>query len=318
MSLRRTYENELVMTLHPQAVAFIERVTEEGLPPLSTLPPTEARIWDEKITALLTKGSESIDRVEDRRVLGLAGDIPIRIYSPITRATPGFLLYFHGGGWVLGNVNQVDYPCRLLANKTGRIVVSVDYHLAPEHKFPVAPEDCYAVTKWVAENAKDLGGNNERLAVCGDSAGGNLAAAVSLMARDRAGPIIEAQILIYPVVDLLDSNYQDFPYDLSPALTKDDMLWFIGHYISKQDDLNNKYASPLLSDDLEGLPRTVLITVEYDILTKQCIAYATNLTKAGVQVHSTHYPGLIHGFFTLPDMFDAAVSSMEQIAEDLG
>jgi len=305
------------VTLHPQAVAFLERMTEEGIPPLSTLSPVEARVWDAKVTALLRTGSEPIDRVEDRRVPGLVGDIPVRIYSPRTRDTPEFLLYFHGGGWVLGNLDQADYPCRLLANKTQRIVVSVDYHLAPEHRFPVAPEDCYAVTKWVADNAKALGGSKERLAVCGASAGGNLAAAVSLMAKERGGPSIITQILIYPVVDLLDSNYRDFPDDLSPALTKDDMLWFIRHYIAKQDDLNNKYASPLLSDDLKGLPRTVLITAEHDILTKQCIAQAANLRKAGIQVHCVHYPGLIHGFFTLPEMFDAAVNAIERIAEDL-
>ena len=304
--------------LHPQASAYIDWMVEEHVPPLSTLSPAEARSWDTKVTALLTKGFEPVDKVEDMRLPSPREEIPIRIYTPKNRASSAFLVYFHGGGWVLGNVDQVDYPCRLLANKTKRTVVSVDYRLAPEHKFPAAVEDCYTVTKWVAENADRLGGSREQLAVCGDSAGGNLAAAVCLMAKDRSGPLISSQILIYPVVDLLDDDYRDFPDKMSPALTKDDMTWFINHYKSEDDDLKNEYASTLRRADLTGLPPALLITAEYDLLTKQCNAYADKLRKAGVQVHSAYYPGLIHGFFTLPDMFNAAGDSMKQIAEELG
>ena len=305
------------VTLHPQASAYIEWTIKEHVPPLPTLSPTQARIWDTKVTTLLTKGFEPVDKVKDMRVPSFGADIPIRIYTPRTRRSGGFLLYFHGGGWVLGNVDGVDYPCRLLANKTQRTVVSVDYRVAPEYKFPVPLEDCYAVTKWVAENAERLGGSRKHLAVCGDSAGGNLAAAVSLIAKDRGGPSIACQILIYPVVDLLDDSYRDFPDKMSPALTKDDMIWFINHYKSGDDDLKNEYASTLRRADLTGLPPALIITAEYDILTKQCNAYADKLGKAGVQVHSAHYPGLIHGFFTLPDMFDAAGDSMKRIAEEL-
>jgi len=218
---------------------------------------------------------------------------------------------------VLGNVGQADYPCRLLANRTQRTVVSVGYRLAPEHKFPMPLDDCYAVTKWVAQNAESLGGCKEHLAVCGASAGGNLAAAVSLMAKDLGGPSIASQTLIYPVLDLLDDSYRDFPDNKSPALTKDDMRWFINNYKSGDDDLKNEYASTLRRGDLTGLPSAFLITAEYDILTKQCQAYADKLRKAGVQVHSAHYPGLIHGFFTLPDIFDAAEDSMRLIAAEL-
>jgi acetyl esterase len=289
---------------------------KEHVPPLSTLSPVEGRRWDARVTALLTRGFEPVDRVEDMRVPTHGVEIPIRVYTPRTRGSNGFLLYFHGGGWVLGNVDQADYPCRLLANKTQRTVVSVDYRLAPEHKFPVPLEDCYVATKWVAENANRLGGTEEQLAVCGSSAGGNLAAAVSLMAKDRGGPSIASQILIYPVVDPLDDSYRDFPDKMSPALTKDDMSWFINHYKSVDDDLKNEYASTLRRADLTGLPPAFLITAEYDILTKQCNAYADKLTKAGVQVRSVHYPGLIHGFFTLPDVFDAAGDSMKRIAKE--
>ena len=218
---------------------------------------------------------------------------------------------------MLGDLDQVDYPCRLLANKTGRIVVSVDYRLAPEYKFPAAPEDCYAVTEWVSENTHMLGGNAERLAVCGDSAGGNLAAAVSLMAKDRGASFITDQILIYPITDLSDQNYRDFPDNLSPALTKRDMVWFIKHYIARNEDLKNQYASPILRDPCTGLPTTLIITAEYDILSKQCNAYADKLKKAGVQVDSVHYTGLVHGFLTLPDVFDAAHDAVKRIAEKL-
>jgi len=308
----------LTVPLHPQASAYIDWTAKEHVPQLSALSPAQARIWDAKVTVLLTKGVEPVVKVEDMKVPSFGADIPIRLYTPKTRASSVILLYFHGGGWVLGSVDQVDYPCRLLANKTQGTVVSVDYRVAPEHKFPVPLEDCYAGTKWVADNAKRLSGSGEHLIVCGDSAGGNLAAAVSLMAKDRGGPLIASQILIYPIVDLLDESYRDFPDKMSPALTKDDMIWFINHYKSRDDDLKNEYASPLRRADLTGLPSTLLITAEYDILTKQCNAYADKLRKAGVQVHSVHYPGLIHGFFTLPDMFDAAGDSMKRIAEELG
>jgi acetyl esterase len=305
------------MGLHPQAEAYIEWMTKEHIPAIPTLSPTDARLWDAKVTALMTKTTEPIDRVEEMRIPRGDTDVPVRMYAQKMQHPADILLYFHGGGWVLGNLEQVDYPCRLLAKETERIVVSVGYRLAPENKFPAPLEDCYGVTKWVAENAHKLGANDENLAVCGDSAGGNLAAGVCLVAEDRGGPSIQNQILIYPVTDLLDSSYQDFPNDQSPGLTRDDMVWFIKHYVSKEGDLKDEYAAPILRADLRGQPPALLITAEYDILTKQCNAYANRLKRAQVQVHSVNYPGLIHGFFTLPDVFDAAKDAMKQIAEEL-
>jgi acetyl esterase len=196
-------------------------------------------------------------------------------------------------------------------------VISVDYRLAPEHKFPAAVDDCYAVTRWVTENAKRLGGGIDGLAVCGDSAGGNLAAAVSLMATDRRGPHIANQILIYPVMDLSDQNFRDYPDELSPALTRADMNWFISHYVSRNEDFRNQFASPMLRQDCASLPNALFITAEYDILTRQCNAYADRLREAGVRVNHAHYAGLIHGFFTLPDAFDAAHDAMNRIANEL-
>jgi acetyl esterase len=169
----------------------------------------------------------------------------------------------------------------------------------------------------MAKNADKVGATEERMAVCGDSAGGNLAAVVSFMAKDRQGPSITNQILIYPIIDLLDQNYQDYPDDRSPALTKSDMNWFIEHYISRKEDLENQYASPISRADLTNVPSALFITAEYDILKKQCDAYANLLMRAGVRVHSANYPGLVHGFFTLPDVFDDAHDAVDRIAKEL-
>ena len=305
------------MTLHPQAEAYLQFLKREQVPPLSALSPEDARVWDEKVTSLLSKKSENVGRTQDIKIESGDRQIPIRIYTPTTLDGRSMILYFHGGGWVLGNLDQVDYPCRLLANRTRSVVISVGYRLSPEYKFPGPVEDCYAATEWAASNAKRLGADEERLVVCGDSAGGNLAAVVSLMAKDRGHPSISNQILIYPIVDLSDRNYENFPDDQSPGLTKGDMNWFIKHYIPREEELENPYASPIRRKDLSALPPAMLITAEYDILTTQGNAYADQLRRSKVKVNSAHYPGQIHGFFTLPDSFDAAHEAIKRIAEEL-
>jgi len=302
--------------LHSQSEAYLEWMKKEKVPLLSGLSPEEARTWDARVAALLTKTSQWSGTIRNMRVQVPSGDLNVRVYVPNSHASR-LLLYYHGGGWVLGNLDQVEYPTRLLATETDRIVVSVDYRLAPEHKFPSAVDDCYFVSKWFAENPDKIGATKEKMAVCGDSAGGNLAACVCLMAKDRHGPSIANQILIYPVTDLSDQNYKDYPDDLSPALTRADMNWFIRHYVSGSEDLWNQYASPILRDDLTELPAALIITAEYDILTKQCNAYADRLKRAGVRVKSINYPGLVHGFFTLPDVFDAAQDTATWIAKEL-
>jgi len=304
------------MALHPQAEAFLKRMILEHVPTVSALSPIEARRWDAKVTGFFTSTSEEVARVEDFTIPGPGGPIPVRVYTP-SGDVSNLLMYFHGGGWVLGNPDLVDLPCRLLANRTGRVVVSVDYRLAPEHKFPAAAEDCYAATKWAADNVDKFRTTAATLAVCGDSAGGNLAAVVSLMARDRGAPTIGHQILIYPITDLLDSNYKSFPDEQSPGLTRSDMQWFIDHYITKPDDMKNVHASPIMASNLSKLPPTLMITAEYDILLKQCDSYSEKLRKAGVLTTSRNYEGAIHGFFTLPDAFDAGRDAVGKIAEAL-
>jgi len=305
------------VTFHPQAEAYLQFMTREHVPPLSGLSPEDARVWDEKVTSLLSKRSEEVSKIKDISIESVERQIPIRIYTPTKLDGRGMIVYFHGGGWVLGNLDQVDHPCRLLANRTGSIVISVGYRLAPEYKFPTPVEDCYTATEWAAKNAEQLGADEERVVVCGDSAGGNLAAVVSLMAKDRGRPSISNQILIYPIVDLSDRIYQNFPDELSPALTKGDMNWFIKHYISREEDLKNQYASPVRRTDLSGLPPVLMITAEYDILTPQCNSYADQLKRSNVRVNSAHYAGLIHGFFTLPDSFDAAHEAIKRITDEL-
>ena len=304
------------LTLHPQAEAFLVRMKLEHVPPVMALSPAEARSWDEKVTGFFTSATEDVANVEDFAIPGPGGPIPLRVYRPKSEKS-NLLMYFHGGGWVLGNLDLVDLPCRLLANRTGRVVVSVGYRLAPEYKFPVAADDCYAATKWVAENVQRFGLTDNQIAVCGDSAGGNLAAVTSLMAKARGTPGIEKQILIYPITDLSDSNYKSFPDDQSPGLTRSDMQWFINHYITRPDDMKNPYASPIVAKDLSNLPPALMITAEYDILLKQCNAYSEKLRNAGVLTTSVHYEGAIHGFFTLPDAFDAGRDAVGKIAETL-
>jgi acetyl esterase len=224
------------------------------------------------------------------------------------------VVYFHGGGWVIGSIETHDAPCRELANRSGAIVVSVEYRMAPEHPFPAAPEDCYAATAWVADHAAEFGGDPARLAVAGDSAGGNLAAVVALMTRERNGPPLRFQLLIYPAVDArmgyasIDENSTGY------FLTKADMHWFYGHYGADPSDWR---ASPLLAPDHSGLPPALVLTAEYDPLRDEGEAYARKLQEAGVPVTLRRYDGQIHGFTIMTAAVDRACEAVNQAAADL-
>jgi len=285
------------MPLDPQAKAFLDQLAAAGAPPLNSLPVAEAR---QALRTLFSAGApEPIAKVEDRQVPGPAGRIPVRIYTPGGRGPLPVLVYFHGGGWVLGDLETHDNTCRGLANAAGCVVVAVDYRLAPEHKFPAAPEDCYAAAKWVALNAAAFGGDPARLAVGGDSAGGNLAAAVALMAADRGAPTVAYQLLIYPVT----AHAFDTPSYRENAdgylLTRDSMRWFWDHYLANENDGQNPYASPLRARDFRRLPPALVITAEFDPLRDEGEAYAARLREAGVPVEVKRYAGMIHGFFSL-------------------
>jgi acetyl esterase len=250
---------------------------------------------------IFRKGDTQIGRVEDRTIEGPGGALGVRIYTPISTSStvlPG-LVFFHGGGFVLGDLDTHDDLCRVLCNESGFRVVSVDYRLAPEHPFPAAVDDCFAATHWIASNAAELGIEVGRLAVGGDSAGGNLAAVVAQLARS-GGPAIAFQLLIYPVAQL---GAPDTPSMRENAkgyfLEKEGMDWFTRLYAPNKDHRNDPRLSPLRCPDLSGLPPAYLITAGFDPLRDEGKAYADALDKAGVPVTYVNYPGMVHGFFSM-------------------
>jgi acetyl esterase len=304
------------MPLDPQAKAFLDQLAAAGAPPLHTLSVEGARQAIMELFAT-KRGPEPAGKVEDRLIPGPAGQIPVRIYTPQGRGPFPVLVYFHGGGWVIGNLETHDPTCRALTSAASCMVVSVDYRLAPEHKFPAGPEDCYAATRWVADQAATINGDPAHIAVGGDSAGGNLAAVVSLIARDRYAPSLVYQLLIYPVTDHAfdTASYRENADDY--LLTKDAMMWFWNHYLRNEADGQNPYASPLRAQNLRGLPPALVITAEFDPLRDEGEAYAARLREAGVPVGCSRYHGMIHGFFSLPEVMDRAKKAMEEAAAGL-
>jgi acetyl esterase len=303
------------MPLDPQAKAFLDQLAAAGAPPLNALPVAESR--QALRTLFSTSAPEPVHKVEDRQVPGPAGRIPVRIYTPQGTGPLPVLVYFHGGGWVLGDLETHDGTCRTLANAAGCLVIAVDYRLAPEHKFPAAPEDCYAVTKWVVLNAASFGWDPTKIAVGGDSAGGNLTAAVALMAADRGAPTLVYQLLIYPV-----TNYTlDTPSYRENAdgylLTRDAMQWFWGHYLANESDGQNAYASPLRARDCRRVPPALVITAEFDPLRDEGEAYAARLREAGVPVEVKRYNGMIHGFFSLGHVMEQGKKAVADAAAGL-
>ncbi len=283
------------MPLHPDAQASMDARAAAGAHPTNTLSPDEARAQHNRLAAMAGPG-EPVARVQDCEIPGPAGSIALRIYHPALAAPLPIIVYIHGGGWVLGNLDTTDALCRNFANLSQCIVVSTNYRHAPEHKFPAALEDAYAATKWVSENAASFGGDASRLAVCGTSAGGNLAAAVALMARDRGAPHIAFQVLIVPVTNFsFDTDSYRANAD-GYVLTREVMEWCWSHYLEHPQDSANPYASPLCAPDLSGLPPAFIATAEYDPLRDEGKAYADRLRDAGVPVEYHCYEGMIHSF----------------------
>lgn len=303
------------MPLHPQVKKVLEQMTAAG-PPLHHLSPTEAR---QAILAMrATKGEpEAVGKIEDRLIPGPGGQQAIRIYTPNGRGPFPVLVYFHGGGWVVGSIETVDASCRALTNLVGCIVVSADYRLAPEDRFPAAVDDCYAATRWAALNAASFYGDPTKLAVGGESAGANLAAAVALMAQERGTPSLAAQLLFYPVL-----NYAfDTPSYRENAegyfLTKEMMAWFWRQYLRDETDGDNPYASPLRARHLRGVAPALIFTAEFDPLRDEGAAYATRLREAGVPVEYTCCGGLIHGFMGMAKVVEPAGTALERAAAGL-
>jgi acetyl esterase len=305
------------MALDPAAAGLLEQMEAAGMPPLNELSPPDARAAAAGFAELGGPGDE-VTSAEDRTVPGPAGPIPVRIYTPKGGSAPRpALVYIHGGGWVLGDLEMVDAICRSVANRADCVVVSVDYRMAPEHKFPAPLDDCYAAVTWVAEHAAEIGVDPDRLAVGGDSAGGNLSAAVALRARDEGGPALRLQLLVYPVTDHSFDTVSYKDNGEGYLLTKDMMVWFWDHYLAKANDGDNPLASPLRAKDLSGLPPAQVFTAEFDPLRDEGEAFAARLAAAGVPVSHTRYDGQIHGFWTMLAVMPAAGTAADEASAAL-
>lgn len=301
--------------LDPGVRALLENIAALGNPPLETLTPEQGRVAAEEGIRIVGGTPEPVARIEDRSIPGPLGDIPIRIYTPDAPAPRPALVYLHGGGWVVCNLDTHRVVCSAIARRAGAVVVAVDYRLGPEHKFPAAVLDSYAALEWTAANAAALGIDSGRISVGGDSAGGNLSAVVSLKSRNEHGPAIAKQILVYPVTDLLSfstPSYAEFAE--GHWLTRAQMEWFRAHYLASPADAADPYASPLLAEDLRALPPALVITAECDVLRDEGEAYAKRLIDAGVHVECKRYAGMIHPFFSLSGAVPQAFAAIDQVA----
>jgi acetyl esterase len=302
------------MPLDPQIKVILDQIDALGLPPHYEVGAVQARA--NAASRPRAQGPE-VTSVENRSIAGPDGQVPIRIYKPAGSGPFPAIVWAHGGGMVIGTLETCDYICRKLCVNVGCVVVSVDYRLAPEHTFPAAPHDFYEATKWVADNAGELGVDVGRISVGGESAGANLAAAVALMARDLSGPSLVHQTLINP---MLDTNFDTASY-LENAegyfLTRKTMMWYWEQYLGKPDGTNEPYAAPLLAPDVSGLPPALLIVGEFDPLRDETEAYAARLQAAGVATTCTRYDGGVHNFFSMPATVDKATQAVTQMSEAL-
>ena len=302
------------MPLHPEFELLLTEMAAAGGPQLIDLPPAEGREMFRAMQPM--DGLPEVGSVSNRTIAGPGDEIALRIYTPTAPPELGehypVLVIFHGGGWVIGDLDTADSSCRDICQLANCVVVSVDYRLAPEHPYPAAVEDCYAATCWVAEHAGELQADASRLAVGGDSAGGNLAAVVSLMSRDKGYPSIGFQLLIYPVTDAASNTPSYRENAEGYLLTAEAMAWFWDHYIPNAEQRQNPYASPASAADLSGLPPALVLTAEFDPLRDEGEAYAKALANAGINTEQVRYDGLIHGFFGMSHAVPAGRAGVEK------
>ena len=306
------------MALDPQAKALIDQMTAAGQPPIHTMTPEAARQMYEMTSPMLDAQGVEVAGQEDRKIPGPSGEIPIRIYSPL-EANGGplpLMVFFHGGGFVVGSINTHNVTCKLLANACGCKLISVDYRMAPGSKFPIPVLDCWAATQWAAENAAELGADASRLAVAGDSAGGNLAAVMTQIARQEGGPSIAYQMLIYPVTDTGNDTESRNEFATGYFLEKAGMDWFHDQYTSSETDWADFRCSPLKAEDFSGLPPAHVVTAGFDPLRDEGIAYADKLKAAGVPTTHINYEGMIHGFFNMTGVIDEARRAISTAGEE--
>ena len=313
------------MPIDRQVQQLLDHYASFGVPPFNTLTPEEARqqptLADAARALLQQRGEavspEQVGDVTDQTISGPGGDLPIRIYRPKGSGPFPALVYFHGGGWVLGNLENADAACRALTNMAQCLVVSVNYRQAPEQPFPAAVDDACAATQWVIQNAESIDGDPQRVAVGGEGVGGNLATVTCLRARDQGNPLPIYQVLIYPVTNYaFDTPSYEENAD-NTALNRDTMRWFWQQYLPDEQAGQQPYASPLRAPDLSGLPPAVIITAEYDPLRDEGEAYAQRLRDAGVPVVSSRYTGMVHLFFRLMALLEPARKAVVEVAAGL-
>jgi acetyl esterase len=301
-------------SLHPQIVQVLDAMAKAELRPIEDMSPAEARAQMEATARARKAEPLPVARVEERMIPGPAGFIRLRLYWPEAAAPVPAVVYYHGGGHVIGSLDTHDLVARNLSAGVGALVASIDYRMGPEHKFPAAVEDSFAALEWVHANATGLGADPERLGVHGDSAGANLAAVVALMARDGGGPKLRLQSLVYPVGDytLSGASYAKYAQGYG-VLTRDAMAWFARHYLRLPADAEDWRASPLKAASHAGVAPAVVIVAECDVLHDDGESYAAALRAAGIPVEYREYPGMIHGFLGMVPVVDDAMAAQRQV-----
>jgi acetyl esterase len=306
--------------LHPQAQAFIDLLVAKGVPPTHTLSHTDARQYYRERRAITQPEPGQVAEVRELAAEGPRGPIPMRAYRPLgsdPEAVLPVLVYYHGGGWTIGDLDTHDTLCRELCNLSGCAVVAVDYRMGPEDRFPAAVDDVLAATHWVRRQAASLGVDPERLAVGGDSAGGNLAAVVSIAAREAGDLPIAFQLLIYPATDMRRGHPSHKTNGQGYVLTSDTITYFHDHYIDDAKHDLDWRASPLLRKDLQGLPPALVLTAGYDPLRDEGLDYARALTDAGNRATYVCFERQIHGFITMGRLLDEANAAVALCAGEL-
>jgi acetyl esterase len=300
--------------LAPEIRGILEAMAAQGAPPVETLPVEEARKAAYGMLALAGE-PEQVGRIEDRRIPVRSGEITVRIYTPEGEGPFPGVVFLHGGGWVICDLETHDTVCRAICRRANAVVVAVGYRLAPEHKFPVPLEDSEDATQWTAANAAALGIDPARLAIAGDSAGANMATVIAARARDARGPALALQVMVYPVTTLLSrdtASHEEFGED--HFLTMESMEWFKSNLLTNPEDARDPNVSPALLQDLRGLPPALVITAECDPLRDEGEAYAHRMQEAGVPVTLTRYAGMIHPFLNMLGATAGAQKAVDEIA----
>jgi acetyl esterase len=303
---------EAKMAMDDDVRQFLDMAAAAGAPPIATLPPQEARDAYDALMAFIPQSEAVMDAIQDVNIAGPGGDMTLRIYRPLGEGPFPTLMYFHGGGWYIGSVGNYDSVCKELSAGAGCITVSVEYRLAPEHKFPAASDDCLAATRWVAANIGDYGGDPARIALAGDSAGGNLAAVTALLLRDEGGPVPIAQLLIYPVTDHPGAGHGSMAENAEGyLLTRADMDAFSAHYLRSAEDIQDARVHPFRASSHANLPAAFIITAEFDPLRDEGEAYGRALAAAGVPVRVSRYDGTIHGAIAFYPIFRSGKAMLD-------